>query len=95
MENKSRRRNRTARFGCDRGIREQIFHRLADLVFTNSNNVIHILPNVLEINRADALRAQSVGNGGRYLIGGELNDLSGHESLPVHLPLIPAQRQSP
>src|ERR1700683_4267295 len=43
-------------------------------------DIVHVEPDVLEIDGADALRAQPVGDGARNLTGRELNDLSGAQA---------------
>ena len=51
------------RFGCGLGICAQVLHRLADFIFCDGDDVVHVLANVLEVDRANALRAQSVRQG--------------------------------
>ena len=45
------------------GIAAQILNRMADFVLGHGDDIVHIAPDVLEIDRTDALRAESVGDG--------------------------------
>src|SRR4029077_18306593 len=80
VKEKSCKRYSPAGFGNGlRGGREQL-HRLADFVFADSDDVVDILPDVFEVDGADALGAEAVGNGARHLFSRELNDFSGAQA---------------
>src|SRR5579863_1394646 len=69
-----------AGLGYGGGIGRQQFHRLADFVFGDGDDVVNIGADVLEVDLADTLGAQAVGDGARDLLGRELDDFSGVEA---------------
>ena len=79
-EEKSGGRDRSAGFGYGVGVCGQHFQGLLDLVFADRDDGVDKTLHVLEVDRADTLRAQSVGDGARHLFGGELNDLAGAQA---------------
>jgi hypothetical protein len=58
----------------------QKFHGLANFVFAHGDDVVNVVADVIEVDRANALRAESVGQGARDLLGRKLNDLSGTQA---------------
>src|SRR5579859_1099770 len=69
--------DRAAGFGNRLWILGQQFHGLSNFVFGNGNDVVDIGADMLEVDGADALRAEAVGERAGDLLSGELNDLSG------------------
>ncbi len=65
-----------AGFGHGGGIGAQIFHGLADFVFGHGDDVVDVRADVLEVDGADALGAEPVGDCAGDLLGGELDDLA-------------------
>lgn len=57
-------------------IQAQILHGLSDLIFIDGDDVIDVSADMLEVDRANTLRAESIGEGAADLLGRELNDLS-------------------
>src|SRR5579863_1087753 len=76
MENKTGDGDRAARFGDRVAIGAQILHGLANFIFGDRDDVIHVGANVLEVDGADALSAKAIGDGAGDLFGRELDDLS-------------------
>ena len=75
MEDESGDGYRAAGFGHGGGIGAEIFHRLVDFVFGHGDDVVDIGLDVLEVDGADALGAESVGDGAGDLFGRELTIL--------------------
>ena len=69
-------RDCAARLGDRFRIRGEIFHCLVDFVFVDCDDVVDVSADVLEIDGADALRAEAVCDRAADPFGGELNDLS-------------------
>ena len=69
-----------AGFGYGVGIGCEKFHRLVDFVFGHGDDVVDETLHVFEVDGADALGAESVGDGARDLVGGELDDFSGAQA---------------
>ena len=63
-------------FGYGLRISAQVLRRRADFVFRDGDDVVDVSADVFEVDGADALRAESVGDGARDLLGGELDDLA-------------------
>jgi len=66
----------TAGFGHALRIHRQELHGLANLVFTDGDDVVDVFLDVLEVDRSHALCAQTIGDGPRHLLSRELNDCS-------------------
>ena len=58
------------------GLAARYLHRLSDLVFRDGDDVVHVSADVFEVDGADALGAETVGEGTGDLFGRELDDLA-------------------
>ena len=76
MENESSDRDGAAGLGNRSGVSAQIFHRLADFIFGHGNDLVHITADMLEIDRANTLRSQAVGDGTQSFFRREFNNLA-------------------
>src|SRR5580692_1690642 len=75
-EQKSRYRDSAAGLGDSLGIRRQPPHGLPYFVFADGHNVVYISANVFEIDRSNALRPQSIGDGPRDRLGSRFDNPS-------------------
>ena len=69
-------------------------HRLANLIFGHGDDLVHVAADVLEIDRADALRSQSVGDGARNFAPQGTERSFRRASWPAHRPPAPVPRRS-
>src|SRR5580700_4117905 len=60
----------------DPGVTDNLSHGAADFILGHRNNVVHKLPDVLEVQRSYRLSAQPIGQCARDTFRGELNDLA-------------------
>ena len=79
-EEKSRGSDGSAGFGDGFGIGGEQFQGSLDFVFADGDNGVNEALHVIEVDIADALGAQAVGDGLRNLFGRELDDFAGTQA---------------
>src|SRR5579872_7336813 len=76
MEDESGGGDGTAGLGDGVPIGAQIFHGLSDFVFGDRDDIFHVSADVFEVDRADALGAEPIGERAGDLLGRELDDFA-------------------
>src|ERR1700693_2179533 len=80
MEEESGNGNGSAGLGYGRGIRRQQPDRFTNLALGHGDDVVDVAADVFEVDRADTLGSQPVGNRAHSFVSSELNDLSGAQA---------------
>ncbi len=70
-----------AGFGDELGLEEDAAHGVADVGLGDGKDAVDIRANVLEVQRADGLRAQAVGAGARGVGSGQFDQFAGAKAL--------------